>query len=98
VGGGSSFTLVPPLRFFPKNFFQGGLHPTYTPPLVNHDYNCNIFTTVGNEEKKQFLMKEYNIPEDHIFSSRDTQFEHQIMSINDVYNLVLNSLTHRKDQ
>jgi hypothetical protein len=26
-------------------------------------------------------MKEYNIPEDHIFSSSATQFEHQIVSI-----------------
>jgi fatty acid synthase len=43
-------------------------------------------------------MREYNIPEDHIFSSRDTQFEHQIMSITDGegVNLVLNSLTGEK--
>jgi len=61
-------------------------------------YNCNIFTTVGNEEKKQFLMREYNIPEDHIFNSHDIQFEHQIMSITKGkgVNLVLNSLTGEK--
>jgi fatty acid synthase len=61
-------------------------------------YNCNIFTTVGNEKKKQFLIKEYNIPEDHIFSSRDTQFESKIMSITlgKGVDLVLNSLTQEK--
>jgi fatty acid synthase len=43
-------------------------------------------------------MREYNIPEDHIFNSRDTQFEHQIMSITEGkgVNIVLNSLTGDK--
>jgi fatty acid synthase len=43
-------------------------------------------------------MKEYNIPEDHIFSSRDTQFEYKIMSMTEGkgVNLVLNSLTGEK--
>jgi fatty acid synthase len=61
-------------------------------------YNCNIFTTVGNEEKKHFLMREYNIPEDHIFNSHDIQFEQQIMSKTKGkgVNLVLNSLTGEK--
>jgi acyl transferase domain-containing protein/NADPH:quinone reductase-like Zn-dependent oxidoreductase len=33
-----------------------------------------IYVTVGSSEKKQFIMDNYNIPEDHIFSSRDTSF------------------------
>jgi hypothetical protein len=37
--------------------------------------------TVGNEEKKQFLINEYNIPEDHIFSSRDIHFADKIMTM-----------------
>jgi fatty acid synthase len=43
-------------------------------------------------------MKEYNIPEDHIFSSRDTQFEYKIMSMTEGkgVDLVLNSLTGEK--
>jgi fatty acid synthase len=43
-------------------------------------------------------MREYNIPEDHIFSSRDIQFEYKIMSITKGkgVNLVLNSLTGEK--
>jgi fatty acid synthase len=43
-------------------------------------YNCDIYTTVGNEEKRQYLMSKYNIPKDHIFSSRDTQFEYELMT------------------
>jgi len=43
-------------------------------------------------------MKEYNIPEDHIFNSHDIQFEQQIMSKTKGkgVNLVLNSLTGEK--
>lgn len=35
---------------------------------------ATVFTTVGSETKKQFLMDVYNIPESHIFSSRSTLF------------------------
>ncbi|OGM44452.1 hypothetical protein ABOM_006955 [Aspergillus bombycis] len=35
---------------------------------------AEVFTTVSTAEKKELLMKEYNIPEDHIFSSRDMAF------------------------
>jgi NADPH:quinone reductase-like Zn-dependent oxidoreductase len=35
---------------------------------------ANVFATVGNAEKKTFLMKRYGIPESHIFSSRNTDF------------------------
>jgi fatty acid synthase len=43
-------------------------------------------------------MKEYNIPEDHIFNSHDIQFEQQIISKTKGkgVNLVLNSLTGEK--
>jgi fatty acid synthase len=56
--------------------------------------------TVGNEEKKRFLMSEYNIPENRIFSSRDIQFESQIMSLTEGkgVDLVLNSLIEEKLQ
>jgi len=45
-------------------------------------------------------MSEYNIPENHIFSSRDLQFENQIMSITKGkgVDIVLNSLTEEKLQ
>ena len=55
---------------------------------------AEIFVTVGSEEKKRLLMDAYNIPEDHIFNSRDTSFEASIKqktSGNGV-DVVLNSL------
>ena len=55
---------------------------------------AEIFATVGSAEKKQFLIDTYNIPEDHIFNSRDTSFEMSIKhrtSGNGV-DVVLNSL------
>lgn len=33
-----------------------------------------IFTTVGNQEKVDFLMENFNIPRNRIFNSRDTSF------------------------
>jgi len=61
-------------------------------------YDCDIFVTVGTEEKKKFLMTEYNIPENRIFSSRDIQFKYRIKSLTKGkgVNLVLNSLTGEK--
>ena len=40
---------------------------------------AEIFITVGSTEKKNFMMDTYHIPEDHIFSSRDTTFERGII-------------------
>ncbi|CAG2105515.1 unnamed protein product [Medioppia subpectinata] len=65
---------------------------------VCQNYDCDIFVTVGTEDKKQFLMNEYNIPENKIFSSRDIQFKYKIKSLTDGkgVNIVLNSLTGDK--
>jgi len=35
---------------------------------------AEIFATVGSVAKKEFLMSEYHIPEDHIYYSRNTSF------------------------
>ena len=35
---------------------------------------AEVYATVGSSEKKELLMHTYNIPEDHIFYSRDTRF------------------------
>ncbi|CAG2102742.1 unnamed protein product [Medioppia subpectinata] len=61
-------------------------------------YECDIFATVGTEEKKQFLINEYNIPENKIFNSRDILFKIQIMDATDGkgVDVVLNSLTGEK--
>ena len=61
-------------------------------------YECDIFVTVGTEEKKRFLIKEYNIPENRIFSSRDIQFKYRIKEITEGkgVDIVLNSLAGEK--
>ncbi|KAL8724488.1 MAG: hypothetical protein Q9166_007922 [cf. Caloplaca sp. 2 TL-2023] len=54
-----------------------------------------IYVTVGTDEKKRFLMEKYNIPEDHILSSRNTSFAQGIMRLtcNRGADVVLNSLS-----
>ena len=44
-------------------------------------YGCDVFVTVGTEDKKKFLMKEFNVPENRIYSSRDIQFKYRIKEI-----------------
>lgn len=55
---------------------------------------AEVFATVGYESKKRLLMEEYNVPEDHIFYSRDTSFAQGIMRVTDGcgVDVVLNSL------
>jgi NADPH:quinone reductase-like Zn-dependent oxidoreductase len=52
------------------------------------------FVTVGNQEKKKFLVDRYHIPEDRIFYSRDTSFGKEIRSAtnNEGVDVILNSL------
>ena len=61
-------------------------------------FNCDIFVTVGNDQKKEFLMKTYGIPENRIFSSIDLQFKYKIMKLTKGkgVDIVLNSLTGDK--
>ena len=40
---------------------------------------AEIFVTVGSAEKKQLLIDRFNIPDDHIFYSRDSSFAKGIM-------------------
>ncbi|KAH0160739.1 putative polyketide synthase, partial [Aureobasidium melanogenum] len=55
---------------------------------------AEIFATVGSLDKKQHIMKEYGIPEDHIFYSRDTTFGPAIRQVTGGkgVDVVLNSL------
>ena len=66
--------------------------------IICQHYNCDIYVTVGTDEKKQFLMKEYGIPEHKIFSSRDIVFKQRIKRLTrgKGVDLVLNSLTGEK--
>lgn len=54
-----------------------------------------IYATVGSEEKASFLVKEFGIPRNQIFNSRDSSFLEGIMeATNNVgVDLVLNSLS-----
>ncbi|ESZ91648.1 putative polyketide synthase [Sclerotinia borealis F-4128] len=42
---------------------------------------CEVFATVGAEEKKRFLINHYGISEDHIFYSRNTTFARGILRL-----------------
>ena len=55
---------------------------------------AEIFVTVGSTEKRRLLIDEYDIPEDHIFNSRDTTFAKGILRITNGrgVDVVLNSL------
>lgn len=55
---------------------------------------AEIFVTVGSVEKKQFLMTQYGIPEDHIFYSRDASFGRGIRhsTNNEGVDVIINSL------
>ena len=56
---------------------------------------AEVYTTVGNNSKKQLLMDRFGLPEDHIFFSRDTSFAKGVMRITRGYgvDVVLNSLS-----
>ncbi|KAI0914186.1 ketoacyl-synt-domain-containing protein [Ustulina deusta] len=55
---------------------------------------AEVYTTVGSTEKKEFLMKEYSLDEDHIFYDRNISFSDAIRQATrqQGVDLVLNSL------
>ncbi|XP_065221120.1 fatty acid synthase-like isoform X2 [Planococcus citri] len=62
-------------------------------------YKCNIFTTVGTSEKREFVRKTFpQIPDSHIGNSRDTSFVKMIMdeTKGKGVDVVLNSLAEDK--
>ena len=62
--------------------------------LAQH-LGAEVFATVGSAEKKQFLIDEFSIAADHIFSSRTTAFREGILGMTEGkgVDVVLNSLT-----
>ncbi|KAG7053867.1 beta-ketoacyl synthase domain-containing protein [Colletotrichum scovillei] len=62
--------------------------------MIAQRMGAEIFATVGSDEKKKLIMEQYGIPEDHIFSSRDTSFAKAIMRATNGQgvDVVLNSL------
>ncbi|PYH68553.1 type I polyketide synthase [Aspergillus vadensis CBS 113365] len=63
--------------------------------LVAQYLGATVFTTVSTEEKRQLLMDRYNIPTEHIFSSRNTLFAKGIrrLTADRGVDVVLNSLS-----
>ncbi|KAH3871939.1 hypothetical protein DPMN_035154, partial [Dreissena polymorpha] len=64
-------------------------------------YGCEVFTTVGSKEKKEYLKQRFPQLEDkHFFNSRDTFFEHGILTATKGkgVDIVLNSLAEEKLQ
>nr|QNU13192.1 fatty acid synthase 1 [Locusta migratoria] len=64
-------------------------------------HGCDIFTTVGTPQKKEFILKNFpQVPESHIGNSRDTSFEEMVMreTKGRGVDVVLNSLAEEKLQ
>lgn len=62
--------------------------------ILAQQIGAEIFATVGSDEKRQLVHEQYGIPEDHIFSSRDTSFAKGVMRATkgQGVDVVLNSL------
>ncbi|KAK7908914.1 hypothetical protein PG985_014792, partial [Apiospora marii] len=56
---------------------------------------CDIFATVGSEDKKRFLISRYGICEDHIFYSRNVAFAQGILRLTNGrgVDVIINSLS-----
>ncbi|XP_063924503.1 fatty acid synthase-like [Zophobas morio] len=64
-------------------------------------YKCEIYVTVGTQEKRAYLRENYpQIPDNHIGNSRDTSFEQMIKreTRNKGVDIILNSLSEDKLQ
>ncbi|XP_076267668.1 fatty acid synthase-like [Rhynchophorus ferrugineus] len=60
---------------------------------------CTVYTTVGTQEKREMIKKTFpKIPDSHIFNSRDTNFERDVMKATNGKGVaaVLNSLAEEK--
>ncbi|KAK1977921.1 type I polyketide synthase [Colletotrichum cereale] len=62
--------------------------------MLAQQRGAKIFVTVGTEAKRDFVMKEFGVPKEHIFSSRDTSFGPAVMAATNGkgVDVVLNSL------
>ena len=62
--------------------------------MVAQASKAHIFATVGSQEKKDFLMRNFQIPEKRIFYSRDTSFAEDVLDATHGrgVDVVLNSL------
>ena len=62
--------------------------------VLAYHLGAEVFATVSSDTKKQVLIKEFGVPEDHIFNSRDDSFVKGVMRMTNQkgVNVVLNSL------
>lgn len=62
--------------------------------LAKHK-GAEVFVTAGTDEKRDFLASHYDIPRDHIYSSRNTDFAGAIRKLTGGrgVDVILNSLT-----
>ena len=61
---------------------------------VAQSLGAKVFATCSTKAKRQLLMDHYNLPEEHIFSSRDASFASALKSIKpDGIDVVLNTLS-----
>ena len=62
--------------------------------LAKHLGAGKIYATVSSQEKRDLIVREYNIPDDHIFSSRNASFAKSILAATNGrgVDMVLNSL------
>lgn len=68
---------------------------------VAHFFECEIYTTVGSEEKKKYLQERFPFLKDkHFSNSRDASFEFDILRVTNGrgVDVVLNSLADEKLQ
>ncbi|KAJ6109586.1 hypothetical protein N7486_001821 [Penicillium sp. IBT 16267x] len=63
--------------------------------MIARHVGAEAFVTVGTPEKRELMMHKYDIPEDHLFSSRDTSFVANVLSATHCrgIDVVLNSLS-----
>jgi len=68
--------------------------------FICQSMGCEVYVTVGNEEKREFIKKKFGIDDAHIGNSHDVSFERQFMTVSKGkgIDVVLNSLTEDKLQ
>jgi len=62
--------------------------------ILSYHLGAEVFATVSSSTKKQVLIDQFGVPEDHIFNSRDDSFVSGVMRMTNQrgVNVVLNSL------
>lgn len=67
---------------------------------ICQSFDCDLYVTVGTEEKREYIQKNFGLSPEHILHSRDVSFEPRIKTLTNGrgVDVVLNSLTGDKLQ